>query len=152
VRISQLMSFALSLLFFFFHDSQITNYGLCVFLFPLLFFLYFFYLASLPASLLPCSSFYIDPYLASLPISATTLSYPTLSLCRVQLLKVFFSYCMSFSLAFLSILLLPRFSSCFSPTLLFVLYRPLPCFSFYISYYLVLPYLVLLSRSPVKKK
>ena len=32
----------------------------------------------------------------------------TLSLCRVQPLKVFFSCCMSFFLAFLSILLLPR--------------------------------------------
>ena len=53
----------------------------------------------------------------------------------------------SFSLAFLSILLLPCFSSCFSPTLLFFLFQHLPCFSFYISSYLVFPYLASLSTS-----
>ena len=58
------------------------------------------------------------------------------------------SLCLSFFLAFLFILLLPCFSSCFSPTLLFVLYRPLPRSSFYISSYLVLPYLVLPYRIP----
>jgi len=139
MRILQLMSFAFVFVIFLF--SRFTNRSLYVFLFPLLFFLYFSYLASLLASLLPCCSFYT---------SSTLLFFlyqllPCLSLPCLSCLCAFFSrfrfFC-PFSLLFflyfsylasLPASLLPRYSFYTSPTLLFFLFQHLPCLSVSVS-------------------
>ena len=119
--IPQLMSFAFVFVIFLF--SRITNRGLYVFLFPRFTVFMSFFFHESRFTVFMSSAF---PLLNSALIC-------TLSLCRVQPLKVSFSCCMSFFLAFRSILLLPCFSFYFSPTSLFVLYRHLPCYFFYTS-------------------
>jgi len=116
MRVLQLMSFAFVFVIFLF--SRFTNHSLYVFLFPLLFFLYFSYLASLPASLLPRYSFYTSPTLLFF------LYFSYLASLLASLLPCYSFYTSSTSLLFLYLFYLV-FMSCSAVKSLFLCCREL---------------------------